>query len=76
MEKGILKNFAKAFEGKKEAGSEADEKELFAKIAKLEMENDFFKKKAYGKPDCKGTEILGGKRSCFEYKKTVRASGS
>jgi len=40
----FLKNSSKAFEGKKEAESDTDEKELFAKIGKLEMENDFLKK--------------------------------
>ena len=37
----FLKNSSKAFEGKKETESDADEKELFVKIGKLEMENDF-----------------------------------
>lgn len=40
----FLKNSSKAFEGKKEADSEANQNELFAKIGKLEIENDFLKK--------------------------------
>ena len=40
----FLKNSSKAFEGKKENDSETDQKELFAKIGKLEVENDFLKK--------------------------------
>lgn len=38
------KNTSKTFEGKKESESEADKKEHFAKIGKLEMENNFLKK--------------------------------
>lgn len=40
----FLRNSSKAFEGRKDAESEADQKELFAKIGKLEMENDYLKK--------------------------------
>jgi len=40
----FLRNSSKAFEGKKDAEPEVEQKELFAKIGKLEMENDFLKK--------------------------------
>ena len=43
----FLRNSSKAIEGKKDAEPEVAKKELFAKIGKLEMENDFLKKKAY-----------------------------
>ena len=40
----FLRNSSKAFEGKKDAEPEVEQNEVFAKIGKLEMENDFLKK--------------------------------